>query len=234
MNTLAIGSVILAAVLLGIIAYWQLVVAEGAYLGRGVVRLLYDWFAPKYDAAKGFDPFTDAILLAEPVLRYCPNGEILDVATGTGRFPDALFFQARFTGRIIALDDSPRMLAVAREKLAPYAQRITFLHGNACAMNFESGRFDAAACLEAFEFMPDADAALRAMLHALKPGGLLLVSNRIGPDAWKMPGRTQPTARFVEKLVRLGCVDITVHAWLVDYDLITARHQPGVASSLSG
>ncbi len=220
-----LAAVVAGLTLIALVLYWQLVIAEGAYLGRTVVRVLYDRFAPRYDAVKGFNPVSDALALAAPVLRHDPSGEVLDVATGTGRLPAALLLQPGFRGRIIALDDSPRMLAVARRKLADHGERITFVQGDACAMRFEPGRFATAACLEAFEFMRDPDACLRAMYAALRPGGMLLLSNRIGPDAWKLPGRVVPTERFVARLAALGCERIERHDWLVDYDLIIA-HKP--------
>jgi ubiquinone/menaquinone biosynthesis C-methylase UbiE len=227
LNTIAAPALLIAAglALLAAFLYWHLVIAEGAYLGRAVVRFLYDRFAPRYDAVKEFNPSSDALALAAPVLRHDRNGEVLDVATGTGRLPAALLAQPKFSGRIVALDDSSRMLNIARQKLSGYGERVDFVQGDACAMRFEPGRFSTAACLEALEFMRDPDACLRAMFHALRPGGLLLVSNRIGPDAWKLPGRAIPTTRFAGRLAALGFERIETHSWLVDYDLLTA-HRP--------
>jgi SAM-dependent methyltransferase len=222
-NTLLVAVTALSGLtLIALLLYWQLVVAEGAYLGRAVVRFLYNRFAPRYDVVKEFNPASDAFALAMPVLRHNRAGELLDVATGTGRLPAALLAQPLFSGRIVALDDSPRMLAIARAKLAAYGDRVTFVLDDACAMGFEPERFTTAACLEAFEFMREPDACLRAMFAALRPGGLLLLSNRIGPDAWKLPGRAMPTERFIARLAGLGCERIERHDWLVDYDLITA------------
>lgn len=209
--------------LLGAVLYWQFIVAEGAYLGRRVVVLLYDRFAFRYDEVKDFNPLSDSILLAGPIVAHAPAGRVLDIATGTGRLPCALFAQTGFSGRVSALDASAGMLVVAKHKLSAYADRIDWHHRPAVPLPFADEQFDAVACLEALEFLPDADSALGEMWRVLRPGGLLLVSNRIGPDAWKLPGRAPPTTVFLERLRACGFVDAEAQDWLVDYDLVRAQ-----------
>ena len=58
------------------------------------------------------------------------------------------------------------------------------------------------------------------MIRVLKPDGLLMVSNRIGPDAWKLPGKTLPTYEFIALLESLGMHMLRREDWLVDYDLV--------------
>lgn len=221
----ALGVIILA--LLGLFLYWQLVVAEGAYLGPRVVALLYDWFAPRYDAVKEFDPAYDAIMLAAPVLTHLRQGNIaaprvLDVGSGTGRLPAALFAQPKFDGQIVAVDLSPKMLDLAKANLAPYVHRITFLLHDAQRLPFDDNHFDVVTSLEALEFFAHPQLAVREMLRVLKPGGLLMLSNRIGPDLWKLPGRAMPTPKFVAQLAALGARQIQPDTWLIDYDLVRA------------
>jgi ubiquinone/menaquinone biosynthesis C-methylase UbiE len=236
---LVVGVLVLA----GLFVYWQLVVAEGAYLGTRVVAQLYDWFAPRYDGVKQYNKTEDALMLAEPVLRHLrtlphpqplPVGErrtevrMLDVATGTGRLPDALLSQPRFKGSIVALDASAGMLALAKEKLARYEGRIEFTQHDAQTLPYPDAAFDVVTCLEALEFMGDWRGATKEMLRVLKPGGLLMLSNRIGPDAWKLPRRATPTPAFCQWLGTLGLQRVEHRAWLVDYDLVT-----GIKSTVS-
>ena len=227
------GIVVLMAVA-AVIAYWQLIVAEGAYLGSRVVALLYDWFASRYDGVKQFDPTNDAVMLAEPVLRHLQGADathlrsdrpgashlILDVATGTGRLPAALMMQPAFTGRIIAIDASAKMLDIAHAKLKAYSDRIEWQRADAQRLKFEDGAFDVVTSLEALEFFSNPKLALSEMIRVLKPGSLLMVSNRIGPDAWKLPGKTQPTYEFMALLESLGIGMVRREDWLVDYDLV--------------
>ncbi len=221
---LILGIVVLIAVA-AVIAYWQLIVAEGAYLGARVVALLYDWFAPRYDGVKQFDPTSDAVMLAEPVLRHLNAMTVgtpvaLDVATGTGRLPLALMMQPAFTGRIVAIDASKKMLDIAQAKLKAYADRIEWQRDDAQRLKFEDGAFDVVTSLEALEFFTHPSLALSEMIRVLRPGGLLMVSNRIGPDAWKLPGKAMPTYEFIKLLESLGVHRVRREDWLVDYDLV--------------
>ena len=77
-------------------------------------------------------------------------------------------------------------------------------------------------CLEAVEFFPRPLDAVRELVRVLKPGGLLMISNRIGPDAWKLPGRAMPSTVFADYLRQIGLSDVQVNRWLVDYDLLLA------------
>jgi ubiquinone/menaquinone biosynthesis C-methylase UbiE len=222
---LVIGAMLIA--LLGVVAYWQLAVAEGAYLGRHVVALLYDWFAPRYDRVKGFQPQLDAMMLTAPILRHLlrhgvASPQVLDIATGTGRLPQALLAARSFKGHITALDLSARMLAQAQAKLAPYSDRVTWLRHDAQSLPFPDEQFDVVTCLESLEFFPRPMDALAEMKRVLRPGGLLVVSNRVGPDAWKLPGRAVATPALTGSLTSLGLHDVEVSTWLVDYDLLRA------------
>jgi ubiquinone/menaquinone biosynthesis C-methylase UbiE len=127
-----------------------------------------------------------------------------------------------FKGHITALDLSARMLAQAQAKLAAYGDRVTWLRHDAQSLPFPIDQFDVVTCLESLEFFPRPIDALSEMKRVLRPGGLLVVSNRVGPDAWKLPGRTMATSVLAESLASLGLHDIEVSTWLVDYDLLRA------------
>ena len=88
----------LGLLLLALFLYWAFVTTEGAYLGARVVAWTYDLTARRYDNIKKFNRREDVWFLAQPMLLAlngvdCPL--ILDVATGTGRLPDALFQHPR-------------------------------------------------------------------------------------------------------------------------------------------
>ena len=55
MNWPALILGLLGLVLLGLLLYWQLVIAEGAYLGPRIVTLMYDWSARVYERIKQYD-----------------------------------------------------------------------------------------------------------------------------------------------------------------------------------
>lgn len=215
--------ILLLILLIAALLYWQLILAEGAYLGRRVVAWLYDRVARRYNAIKQFTAEDDARFLGRP-LALSLQGEldpiVLDVATGTSRLPLALCQQPIFHGRIIALDNARRMLREATRYAAGHRERVTWVWQHAVPLPFDDDTFEAVTCLEALEFMPDTRAALAECARVLKPGGLLLVSNRIATGARLMPGKTFTKAKFESLLMELGQSEVTTQVWQFDYDLV--------------
>jgi len=224
-------------VALAALLHWQLNLAEGVYLGRRVVIWLYDRFAPRYDSVKRFDARDEAWFLGQPLAQAMlgvTTSLVLDVATGTARLPLALFQQPGFTGRVIALDLSRQMLRCAAAKMATYRDRLTLLWQDAAYLPFPDEVFDAVTCLEALEFLPDARVTLAEMARVLRPGGIFLVSNRIGSGARWMPGRTLGREAFAALLESLSLQDVHVSPWQVDYDIAWARKRPAESALPSG
>ncbi len=215
----------LGLVLLGLLLYWQLVIAEGTYLGPRLVTLLYDWSARAYERIKQFDAGAEQWFLGLPLARaleLIPAPLVLDVATGTGRLPQALLRQPAFDGHVIGLDLSRRMLREAVHRTVQFADRLTFVWQDARSLPFDNATFDAVTCLEALEFTPDPRAVLAELVRVLRPGGVLLVTNRVGPDAKFMPGRAFPREEFERLLREFPLEDTKVQTWQVDYDLAWA------------
>lgn len=226
---IAIG---VALALVAGLAWLLLIRTEGVFLGRRTVIWLYDVYAGRYDGIKQFDPETEHYYLAEPILQRIPHVHAplaLDVATGTGRVPLALLEQPTFQGRVVGLDLSRKMLAVAAEKLAPFGQRAALMHHPAETLPFPDDTFDLVTCLEALEFTMDPLAVLREQVRVLRPGGLLVLTNRQGLDARLMPGHTFAHDRF-ERLLRedFGLEYVAIDPWQVDYRIVWAT-KPGYA-----
>jgi SAM-dependent methyltransferase len=224
-----------ALLTLGLIAYWQLVIAEGTYLGQRMVTWLYDLTAHHYDSIKQFDADMEAIFLGRPLaeaLRGIPAPLVLDVGTGTARLPLALLAQPSFQGRIIGLDDSRQMLSVAARKTGGYGNRLTLIWRDTSRLPFAAGIFDAVTCLEMLEFTPDPRKQLAEAIRVLRPGGVLLTTRRRGFDARAMPGKVFSPGEITAVLERLGIIDVRIAAWQVDYDLVwgqRAGHAPAGA-----
>jgi ubiquinone/menaquinone biosynthesis C-methylase UbiE len=218
--------VLLALALLALVAYCELVIAEGVHLGPRVVIFLYDLVARRYDNIKQFDPSYEAWFIGEPLaaaLQGIPDPLVLDVATGTGRLPITLLAQEDFCGRVIALDSSRRMLAQAARATRDLSDRLTLVWQDASHLPFGDDTFDAVTCLEALEFMPDTRRALREVVRVLRPGGVVLLTNRVGPWAKFLPGHTQSRAVFEVMLSTLGLERIKTQTWQMEYDLVWAR-----------
>jgi ubiquinone/menaquinone biosynthesis C-methylase UbiE len=210
--------------------YWQLILAEGAHLGPRVVVWLYDLVAHRYDRIKNFDPAVERDTLGLPLalaLSGFDAPRVLDVACGTSRLARALFPQPFFDGAVLNTDLSARMLRAGRQACAPLAAaapgRLAWLRAPAGRLPLPADTFDAVACLEALEFLPDARAALAECVRVLRPGGVLLLSNRIGLDALLMPGKTFTRAAFRRLLAGYPLEAVVVQPWQVGYDLVWAR-----------
>jgi hypothetical protein len=61
------------------------------------------------------------------------------------------------------------------------------------------------------------------MVRVLRPGGWLLITNRVGWEARLIPGHTWTRAQLVSTLRRLPLTDISVRPWQSYYDLAWAR-----------
>jgi SAM-dependent methyltransferase len=217
--------VVLGLLLLGAFLYWQLIIAEGAYLGPRIVALMYDWSARAYERIKKYSPSDEQWFLGLPLVRsleMIPAPLVLDVATGTGRLPRALLRQPSFQGRVIGLDLSRGMVREAVRRTAQFADRLTFVWQDASQLPFEKNIFDAVTCIEALEFMPDPLHVLKELVRVLRPGGVLLITNRVGPDARFLPGRAFDPDRFEEILADLPLEQIRTRHWQVDYNLVWA------------
>lgn len=214
---------IVALCLLGFLIWWLIFESEGIYLGTRMVIWLYDIYASRYDAIKGFDDVDEHLLLAQPIMaRLHPhtNPLVLDVATGTGRLPLALCQHARFDGRIIGVDASPKMLAIAQQKITDqhFEEFVTFQIGEGTQLSFEDSSFDVVTCLEALEFMPDPEKAIAECIRVLRPGGLLLTTQRIN-TRW-LPGKLWSDDDFGNILEQNQMQVIEFQPWMTDYKLV--------------
>ena len=96
--------------------------------------------------------------------------EALDVGCGSGAFSRLL---AQRSEQVLALDLSPRMIEIARERSRAYAN-IDFVVADATAWAFPAARFDCVASIATLHHLP-AETTLTRMRDALKPGGTLIV-----------------------------------------------------------
>jgi ubiquinone/menaquinone biosynthesis C-methylase UbiE/uncharacterized protein YbaR (Trm112 family) len=213
-------------IVLALFLYWTLVISEGSYFGARFVTWLYDLSAGQYDRIKKFDKDEEDWYVGLPLWRTIQSVRqplVLDVATGTARLPLALLRRPLFDGRIIALDLASKMLRLARDKLSPYDDRVTLVHQDAMHLPFADEIFDAVTCLEALEFLPSPARALGEMVRVLRPGGVLLVTNRVGWEARLLPGKALSSKRLQAILDSLPLQAVEVRRWQVFYDQVWAR-----------
>ena len=134
---------------------------------RRYVRRLFATIADRYDLitvllSAGRDRRWKARLveLADPR----PHDRVLDLACGTGDLAHAV---AARVARVVGLDVTPRMIALARAK----ASASRFVVGDMMAIPFADATFDLITTGYGIRNVPVLDVALREMYRVLRPGG---------------------------------------------------------------
>ncbi|MCA0453347.1 MAG: methyltransferase domain-containing protein [Chloroflexi bacterium] len=214
LSLLLLSTIIAALITLG---WWLLIASEGVYLGRWMVILLYDRFAHKYDGVKQYQREYEEMFVAKPLMdaiKPQANPMVLDVATGTGRLPLALARHQSFEGHTVAADLSRKMLHHATKNFYPY-ESATFIWCPAENLPFPDNTFDIVTCLEALEFMSNPQAVVQELVRVLRPGGMLLTSQRVNTKL--MPGKTWTSQQLQEILKEAGISDAKAQIWTVDY-----------------
>ncbi len=137
---------------------------------RDVIEF-FDRLAPTWDAGMVRNEPVIARILDLAGVR--PGRSVLDVACGTGvLIPDYL---SRGAAHITAVDISPKMAEIAREKFADDS-RVVILCDNAQTLDC-SQRFDCILVYNAFPHFAEPDKLLRHLYHLLKDGGRLTVAH---------------------------------------------------------
>jgi ubiquinone/menaquinone biosynthesis C-methylase UbiE len=161
--------------------------------------------------------------LAQPIMEaIAPHKSpvVLDVATGTGRLPLAMLRHNGFQGRVVGIDLSRQMLHYAAKNLL-YTERVNFIWSPAEKLPFGDNTFDVVTSLEALEFMTNPKAVLSELVRVLRPGGLLLVSQR--QNTRFMPGKTWTSGEIQAILAGMGVEDAKAQIWQVDYRKVWGR-----------
>ncbi|HXW85254.1 MAG TPA: methyltransferase domain-containing protein, partial [Candidatus Binataceae bacterium] len=85
-----------------------------------------------------------------------PGERVLDLATGSGEPAVTVARCVGPTGRVVAVDQSPGMLAVARERVAALGLgNLEFVESDAESLALPPATFDAIVCRWGFMFLPD-------------------------------------------------------------------------------
>jgi SAM-dependent methyltransferase len=99
---------------------------------------------------------------------------MLDVGAGPGLLAYDLARLVGPDGRVVGLDVSPDMLALARTRLADLGQA-ECMQGDATALELPAGSFDAAVSTQVYEYVADMPRALAELCRVLRPGGRALI-----------------------------------------------------------
>jgi ubiquinone/menaquinone biosynthesis C-methylase UbiE len=121
-------------------------------------------------------------------LGLTPGMQVLDFGCGAGRLAIPAARMVGALGSVTALDLQPEMLARARQKAeAAGLENIRFVQSSAAQAQLQTGFYDRAMLVTVLGEIPVAEraAALKAIHAALKPGGLLAVTETVGDPHYK-------------------------------------------------
>ncbi|MBS0348162.1 MAG: class I SAM-dependent methyltransferase [Comamonadaceae bacterium] len=134
--------------------------------------LFWDRIAPKYAT----DPIADMAGYETTLRRVqgllSTQHDVLEVGCGTGSTALRL---APFTRSLLATDVSPEMIAIAHQRLAAQpSPQLGFAVADAEATTFGPQAYDVVLAFNLLHLTSDLDEALKPLVQALRPGGLLI------------------------------------------------------------
>lgn len=142
-----------------------------------------------------FDPWARELLAFVPPAR---GNAVLDVAAGTGAVAQTAAQIVGPSGRVIACDVSPLMLAGVGLETANDRAAVELLESPADHLALPDGMVDAVYCQQGLQFMPDRPAVMTEMLRVLRPGGSL------GIAVWSDESPPEPFASYARILQEHG------------------------------
>jgi arsenite methyltransferase len=101
-----------------------------------------------------------------------PGERVLDIGCGPGFLATEMAQEVGPDGRSVGVDPSESMLAIAQRREPAVAE---FRSGDALALPFADGAFDAAVSTQVYEYLPAVEAALSEARRVLRPGGRLVI-----------------------------------------------------------
>jgi ubiquinone/menaquinone biosynthesis C-methylase UbiE len=159
------------------------------------VKTYYDRRADEYDdwwlgrglyADRDRPGWDEEVAVLAELIAALPPKRTLDVACGTG------FLTRYLRGDVVGLDQSERMLGVAREEV-PAAR---FVEGDALALPFDDGEFERIFTSYFYCHLEDADRTR-----------FLAEARRVAPElvvVASVPGAGDPLERFEERVLKDG------------------------------
>ncbi len=123
---------------------------------------------------QGAQPLSDRIM---ELAHIAPEHKVLDVATGIGEPAMTAARRVGSSGSVVAIDQAPQMLAVARERMqATGIGTVEFVEGDAEAVKLPPDSFDSVVCRWGLMFFHNPVVTLARLKNSLVPGGWLVAA----------------------------------------------------------
>lgn len=138
-------------------------------------QTFYRYLSTVYDQVNKFVWTTEMRDEALSMLDIEQGDRVLDVGCGTGFATEGLL---KYTGNVVALDQSVHQLEQAWDKLGKH-EPVAFHLGDAERLPFDDGSFDVVWSSGSIEYWPNPVSALQELKRVAKPGAPVLV---VGPN----------------------------------------------------
>ena len=109
--------------------------------------------------------------LVKKFLPDLKNKAVLDAGCGTGKF--CAYAETQQAAKIVGVDLSPAMIEEARR----HCPQVEFRCGDLAAVSLETEGFDVIVCALVLGYVEQLEPSLRALLRALKKGGVILITD---------------------------------------------------------
>jgi ubiquinone/menaquinone biosynthesis C-methylase UbiE len=179
------------------------------------------------------NPFMNSVAGAEAILNRLtvePGMKVLDVGCGPGRLTIPAARRVGGDGEVTALDIQPEMLRRVQKKLDAMAlTNVRLIRAGAGEGKVGRNRFDRALLVTVLGEIPDRKAALIEIFQALKPGGILSITEVLPDPDFQTPGTVRRLASevgFEEQAYFNGFPAFTIH--LRKPEVLSGAQQPPV------
>ena len=181
-----------------------------------------DYFArhaAQWDVLRSLHSADATVEAALRDLLGAPLGRVLDVGTGTGRMAE-LFEPTADT--VVALDNSPEMLRLARARLQHLAPgRVELVQGDFAELPFADAAFDTVLFHQVLHYAQSPEAVLAEAARVTRPGGRVAIVDFAPHDREEL--------RSAQAHVRLGFADEQVRGLMT-----AAGFEPEAGEALGG
>jgi ubiquinone/menaquinone biosynthesis C-methylase UbiE len=175
-------------------------IPNSAKLTLDQLQNAHDEMADQYEKRIWFDQYILGVARLRKKLISKASGKILDVACGTGQnFP-----MYAPNSEITAVDLSPRMLEIARQKANTYNLLSNFAVMDAEHLEFPDGSFDTVVSTLSTCTIPNPITALQEMKRVCRPDGLILLLEH-GHSDWQWLAKLQDRNEFKHYEEHAGC-----------------------------
>ena len=133
----------------------------------------FDSIAAQWDGWEDLPALDRALAVELAGFSISPEEAVLDVGCGTGNLTRAILSRLSASGRVTAVDISPRMIGEARRKIPD--PRADWLVADVRRLPVAPASIDRVFCFSVWPHIDDPDEAAEEIGRVLKPGGLLYV-----------------------------------------------------------